>query len=322
MSPQRRLSSSPAQPPSTQDLKSRVISCLNKLADRDTLSVASTELDSIAKSLTQDSFSSFIGCIHNTDSSSKSPVRKQCVSLLTLLSESHGNSLSPHLSKMVSTVTRRLRDPDSSVRSACIAATSAMSTHITKPSFSVLSKPLIELVLVEQDANSQIGGAMCLAAAIEAAPNPEAEQLRKLLPRLGKVVKNDGFKAKAAVLGLIGSVVEVGGAKSKGVTEWLVPCVLECLTSDDWGTRKAAAEVLGKVAAVEKDLAAGYRSKCLAALGSRRFDKVNVKRNPSIWFFLYLLHKYNREKGETRNLNLVSSRLFFCTLRIPLYRIL
>lgn len=152
-----------------------------------------------------------------------------------------------------------------------------MSLNITKPSFSVLSKPLIELILVEQNGNSQVGGAMCLAAAIDAAPNPEVEQLRKLLPRLGKAVRNEGFKAKAPVLGVIGSVVRVGGARSKGVLDWLVPCLVEFLCCDDWATRKAAAEVLGKVAVFDKDLATEYKRSCLATLETRRFDKVKSK---------------------------------------------
>ncbi|XP_044493577.1 TORTIFOLIA1-like protein 4 isoform X2 [Mangifera indica] len=289
MSLQKRSSPTKSPlPPSTQNLKQRVIACLNKLADRDTLSLATAELESIAKTLTQESFSSFLSCLQNTDSSCKSPVRKQCVNLLTLLSQTHGNSLSPHLSKMIATVVRRLRDPDSSVRSACIVATTAMSSHITKPSFSVVSRPLIELVLVEQDVNSQVGGAMCLSAAIEAAANPEVEQLRKLLPRLGKVVKSEGSKTKAAVLGVIGSVVEVGGARNKGVLDWLVPFVREFLTCDDWATRKAAAEVLGKVASVEQDLASEYKNASLAALESRRFDKIKLvretmKRTLELW---------------------------------------
>ncbi|XVF84861.1 hypothetical protein PTKIN_Ptkin17bG0073400 [Pterospermum kingtungense] len=266
------------QPQPQPDLKQRVITCLNKLADRDTLALASAELDSIARNLTVDSISPFLNCLHNTDSSSKSPVRRQCVSLLTLLSHSHGNDLSPHLSKMVSTLVRRLRDPDSAVRSACVEATTAMSSHITKPPFSVLSKPLIEMLIVEQDVNSQIGAALCLAAAIQAAPDPETEQLRKLLPKLGKLVKNESFKAKAPVFGVIGSVTGVGGVGSKGVLDWLVPCAVESLSSEDWGTRKAAAEALGKVAMAEKELATEYKAACMAALGNKRFDKVKIVR--------------------------------------------
>ncbi|OAY49917.1 TORTIFOLIA1-like protein 4 isoform X2 [Manihot esculenta] len=276
MSPQKR---SPPRPPSTaNDLKSRVITCLNKLSDRDTLSLATTELESIAKTLNHDSFSPFLNCIHNTDSSSKSPVRRECVNLLTLLSNLHGNSLSPHLSKMISTVTRRLHDTDSAVRSACVEATTAMSSHITKPPFSTLSKPFIELLTLDHDFNAQIGAAMCLAAAIEAAPEPEAEQLRKVLPRLVKLVKGEGFKAKPALLSVIGNIVGVGGASSKSVLDWLVPCLLEFLSSDDWAARKAAAEALGKVAQAEKELSKEHKVACLSSLESRRFDKVKAVR--------------------------------------------
>ena len=47
--PSPPVSSSPnSQSPSPSDLKQRVIACLNKLADRDTLALATAELDSIA----------------------------------------------------------------------------------------------------------------------------------------------------------------------------------------------------------------------------------------------------------------------------------
>ncbi|XP_050238964.1 TORTIFOLIA1-like protein 4 [Mercurialis annua] len=284
MSPQRRSSLSPPSSTTptttpTNDLRTRVITCLNKLSDRDTLSLAATELESIAKSLTtHDAFSSFLTCIHNTDSATKSPVRKHCVNLLTLLSNSHGNSLSPHFSKMISTLTRRLRDPDSAVRSACIEATTAMSIQITNSPFSALFKPLIDIMSVEKDYSSQVGSALCLAAAIEAAPEPEVEMLRKVLPRLGKLVRSDGFKAKGPLLSVVGSIVSVGGAKSKGVLDWLVPCLVEFLSCDDWAARKSAAEVLGKVAVVEKELAAEHKGVCLSCLENKRFDKVKAVR--------------------------------------------
>ncbi|XP_039068902.1 TORTIFOLIA1-like protein 4 [Hibiscus syriacus] len=269
-------------PPSSQqqlhDLKQRIFTCLNKLADRDTLALASAELESIARNLTADCISPFLNCLHNTDASAKAPVRRQCVILLTLMSHSHGKILSPHLSKMISTLARRLHDPDSAVRSACVEATTAMSSHITKPPFSVLSKPLIEMLVVEQNVNSQIGAAMCLSAAIEAAPDPETEQLQKVLPKLGRLLRSESFKAKAAVFGVIGSIASVGGAGSKGVLDWLVPCAVESLSNEDWGTRKAAAEALGTVAMAEKELATEYKAVCVTALENKRFDKVKIVR--------------------------------------------
>ncbi|KAL3501266.1 hypothetical protein ACH5RR_035715 [Cinchona calisaya] len=260
------------------DLKKRVITCLNKLSDRDTLSLATNELESIAKNLSNDSFAPFLTCISTTDSSEKSPVRRQCVRILGILSAVHGDALSPHLSKMLSSVLRRIRDPDSSVRSACVDAVSSIASHVTRPPFSLISKPLIDCISHEQDYNAQIGASLCFAAAIEAAPEPDVQELKRLLPRLLKLVKNDCFKAKPALLSLIGSIASVGGASSKNVLNSLVPTMVEFLSSDDWSARKAAAEALEKLAVAESDLLAEFKASCLASLENRRFDKVKIVR--------------------------------------------
>ncbi|KAL8123659.1 hypothetical protein AgCh_011584 [Apium graveolens] len=58
---------------------------------------------------------------------------------------------------MLAAVVRHLRDSDSAVRLACIAAVNSMALQITKPSFSTLSKPLIDAILHEHDSNLQTG---------------------------------------------------------------------------------------------------------------------------------------------------------------------
>ncbi|KAL8106260.1 hypothetical protein AgCh_029881 [Apium graveolens] len=88
---------------------------------------------------------------------------------------------------MLAAVVRRPRDSDSAVRLACVTAVTSMASQITKPSFSTLSKPLIDAILHEHDLNLQTGSALCLAAAIDAAPDPEPVQLQKLLPKLLKL---------------------------------------------------------------------------------------------------------------------------------------
>lgn len=279
---QIRSSPSLSQPATTvTDLKQRVIACLNRLSDRDTLALAAAELDSIALNISPETFSLFINCLQSTDSSAKSPVRKHCVSLLSVLSRSHGDSLAPHLSKMVSTVLRRLRDPDSSVRAACAAASVDMTTSITGTPFSILLGPMIETLIHDCDPNAQIGAAVCLAAAVDAADEPDVEQLQKALPKIGKLLKSEGFKAKSELLGAIGSVISaVGGRNSeKAVLDWLLPNVSEFLSNDDWRARKAAAEVMARVAMAEEELAPLYKKACIGILESRRFDKVNIRNN-------------------------------------------
>ncbi|XP_010255522.1 PREDICTED: microtubule-associated protein TORTIFOLIA1-like [Nelumbo nucifera] len=279
MSQPKRSSLSPPQNASIRDLKQRVITCLNKLSDRDTLAIATSELESIARNLTHESFSPFLTCIYDTDSSEKTPVRKQCVRLLGFLSETHGDALSPFLSKMLANIVRRLRDPDSAVRSACVDAVTAMASQITKPPFSVFLKPLTEVLFLEQDYNCQIGSALCLASAIDASPDPEPAQLQKLLPRLFKVLKSECFKAKPALLSLIGSIVGVGGASSHNILLNLIPCVIDFLSSEDWAARKSAAETLVKLAVVERNLLSEFKSSCLTSFEARRFDKVKAVRD-------------------------------------------
>ncbi|VVA94093.1 unnamed protein product [Arabis nemorensis] len=277
---QMRSSPSLSPPATVNDLKQRVIACLNRLSDRDTLSLAAAELDSIALNLSPETFSLFINCLQSTDSSAKSPVRKHCVSLLSVLSRSHGDSLAPYLSKMVSTVLRRLRDPDSSVRAACAAASVDMTTSITGPPFSILLGPMIETLVHDCDPNAQIGAAVCFAAAVDAADELDVEQLQKALPKIGKLLKSEGFKAKPELLGAIGSVISAVGGRNtdKAVLDWLLPNVSEFLSSDDWRARKAAAEAMARVAMAEEEFAPLYKKTCVSILESRRFDKVKLVR--------------------------------------------
>ena len=260
----------------TQSLKLRILSCLTKLSDRDTYSLAASELESIARSLDVSSLPIFLSCIYAIDASDKSLVRKQCVRLFAVLSEIHGNCLSPYLAKILSNITRRFRDPDSSVRSACVSSVAALASNVTKPPFSTFLKPLTDSLFTEQDSNSQVGAALSLASAIDAAPDPDLLKLGKLLPRFEKLLKCESFKAKAALLTMIGSIIGLDGAFGNGALKNLVPCLVTFLSSEDWAARKSAAEALGKLAVVERDALAEFKAGCLKTFESRRFDKVSI----------------------------------------------
>ena len=67
---------------------------------------------------------------------------------------------------------------------------------------------------------------------IDAAPDPDPALLRRLLPRIEKLLKSDSCKAKPAVWTLIGSIVEAGGASSHNVVKDLVPCAVKFLSNE------------------------------------------------------------------------------------------
>ncbi|MBA0582148.1 TORTIFOLIA1-like protein 3 [Gossypium raimondii] len=264
-----------------QPFKLKVNTLLNKLGDRDTFSLAAAELDSIARNLDATSLPTFISCILAVDSSDKSGVRKQCVKLISVLAVTYPNSLPHFLPKILSSLLRRLRDPNSVVRSACVDAVSALSVNLTKCNFSSsFLKPLSDALFTEQEPNAQIGAALCLAAAIDGSPDPDPVRLGKMLTKLEKLVKVEGYKAKAAVLVVIGSVIGSGGASNLGdeMMKALVGCLIGFLSSHDWAARKGAAEALGRLAVVETDSLAALKAGCMKVFEARRFDKVKAAR--------------------------------------------
>lgn len=58
----------------------------------------------------------------------------------------------------------------------------------------------------------------------------------------------------------------------------LVECLVEFVSSEDWATRKAAAEALLKLAVVERDMLSEFKVTCLKIFEAKRFDKVKVVR--------------------------------------------
>ncbi|KAH9331209.1 hypothetical protein KI387_003317 [Taxus chinensis] len=260
------------------ELKQRTISAINKLSDRDTYKIASEELEGVAQGLNTDAFSPFLTCLCDTDSRQKSIVRKECVNLFGVLADAHGDVLSPHLSKMVANIVRRLKDPDSNVRDACVEAIGVMASKITTPSVGVFIRPLFES-LGEQNRHLQMGSAMCLARVIANAADPQPAGLQKLLPRIVKLLNNQIFLGKPALLCVIGSIVEAGGASNQHTLSVLVPAMEGALRSADWATRKAAAEAFYRMALAIADSIMTFKSSCLASLESCRFDKVKPVRD-------------------------------------------
>lgn len=278
-------SSSPA------DLKKKAITCLNKLSDRDTFAIASAELEKMAVSLSPDCYAPFLSCIYHTDASHKSPVRRQCVRLLTTLARTHANRLTPFLPKMLLSILRRLRDADSSVRSACVDAVSAAAASVTRPPFSTsFLKPLADAILLDQDLRLQTGAALCLAAAVDASPTVDPAHLQRVLPRFLKLLSSDAFKAKPALLSAVASIARAGGAHSPNLLTILVPALVGLLGSADWAARKAAAEALLSVADSERNLVGDLKDACLLQFEARRFDKVHIGcynfffRSESQWY--------------------------------------
>ncbi|XP_050260992.1 TORTIFOLIA1-like protein 2 isoform X2 [Quercus robur] len=266
------------------ELKHKVVIALNKLADRDTYQIGVDELEKTAECLTPDGIAPFLSCILDTDSEQKSAVRKECIRLMGTLARFHEGLVGPHLAKMVASIVKRLKDPDSIVRDACVETVGVLASKLsncrgeTDGVFVVLVKPLFE-ALGEQNRQVQLGSALCLARVIDNSHDPPISILQKMLARTTKLLKNPHFMAKPAVIELNRSIIQVGGAPTQNILSGAMAGIREALKNSDWTTRKAASVALGDIAATGGSFLGSFRTSSIRSLESCRFDKVKPVRD-------------------------------------------
>lgn len=93
-----------------------------------------------------------------------------------------------------------------------------------------------------------------------------------------KLLKCDGFKAKASLIVLVKSAIRVCEIGNCNLLRDLVNCLVEFLKYDDWAARKAAADALREIADVERENLSEMKVSCLKIIESRKFDKVKAVR--------------------------------------------
>ncbi|OMP08295.1 Armadillo-like helical [Corchorus olitorius] len=274
------------------ELKSKVNLALNKLADRDTYQIGVDELEKTAECLSPDKISPFLSCLLDTDSEQKSAVRKECVRLMATLARFHQALIGPYLNKMVASIVKRLKDPDSVVRDACQETFGVLASKLCNQEdenngvFCLLVKPLFE-ALGEQNKQVQSGAALCLARVIDNTHNPPASILQRMLTRTIKLLKNPHLLAKSAVIELNRSIIQAGGATTHSLLAAAIATIQEALKNSDWTTRKAASMALGEMASSGASFLGSFRASCIRSLESCRFDKVKPVRDTVIHAIQY-----------------------------------
>lgn len=221
------------------ELKSRILSSVSKLSDRDTYQIAVDDLEKVIGSLAADGFPVFLSSLlhdpasPSSDSaaaiSGRNVARRESVRLLSLLCSAQPEAGATHLPKIIAHIVRRLKDPlsDSSVRDACRDAAGSLAalylrSHANEAysggggSSAAVSlaglfvKPLLE-VMGEQNKTVQIGAAASLAKVVECGGvGGGAVAFQRLSPRICKMLGGQSFLAKGALLSVISSLAQVG----------------------------------------------------------------------------------------------------------------
>jgi hypothetical protein len=258
--------------PKAEPMKQRVNRCLLRLSDRDTEAMAAAELDGIARGLEADELPAFLAAVSDARPTDRTPLRRHSLRLLALLAAAHPrDAVAPLVPRLVAAALRRVRDPDSSVRAALVDAARAAAAAAAAADAALA--PLVGALLHEQDQCAQLASALAAAAAVEAsAPSADlAAYLQALLPRLLKLLRSSAFKAKPALISLIGAASAASGG---GAAATAVPSLRDALTGEDWAARKAAAEALALLALEHGDNLVEQKPSCIAVFEAKRFDKV------------------------------------------------
>ena len=98
-------------------------------------------------------------------------------------------------------------------------------------------RPLTDALLHEQDQCAQLAAALATAAAVEASAVTFdlASYLHRLQPRLLKLLRNNAFKAKPALITLIGACAAMGVNTEVTAS---ITCLHDAIASDGWASRK------------------------------------------------------------------------------------
>ncbi|PWZ28770.1 hypothetical protein Zm00014a_032953 [Zea mays] len=181
--------------------------------------------------------------------------------------------VAPLVPRILVAALRRVPDQDSSVRAALVDT--ARTAVAASASTSVVLRPLTDALLHEQDQCAQLAAALATATAVEASAVTVdlASYLHRLQPRLLKLLRSNAFKAKPALITLIGACAAMGANAEVTAS---ISCLRDAIASDDWAARKAAAEALAALALEHTDLLTTYKSSCATFFEARRFDKVKV----------------------------------------------
>ncbi|KAG2678030.1 hypothetical protein I3760_12G124800 [Carya illinoinensis] len=268
------------------ELKQKILTSLSKLSDRDTHQIAMEDLQSTILSLSPDALPMLLNSLYDTISSDPKPAaRKDSLSLLALTCATHPVPASPHLTKIIAHVVKRLKDNDSGVRDACRDAIGSLSALYINNStgngndsvVGLFVRPFFE-AMAEQNKGVQSGAAMCMAKMVECASEPPPiPAFQKLCPRICRLLNNPNFLAKASLLPVIASLSQVGAIAPQSL-EHLLQSIHECLWSTDWATRKAAADALSALALHSSDLVLDKAASTLTVLESCHFDKIKPVR--------------------------------------------
>jgi hypothetical protein len=198
-------------------LKQQILLSLCKLADHDTHQVALEDLHSITQSLPPYAVPVLLNSLYqsSSDPTNKPIIKRVSLHLLSLYCQCHHDLKLPRLTKIISHIIKRLRDSDSSVRTACCDAIGVLSGSYLKDRVGLFTEPLFDAMRAPNK-GVQLGAAMCMVKMVECTQLDSilVGEFQKLCPRISRLLNCKNFLAKADLLGVVKSLSQVWAMSS------------------------------------------------------------------------------------------------------------
>ena len=275
-------------------LKNKTLQALTRLGDRDTQRVAVKELERLATNAREpDHVTTIVSCLcEELVAAPKASARREILRLFDRVCALQGKSALVHLPRMVSSVCRRFKDPDSNVSDACVDTMGSLAeftcrlppridkTVATGPDSigANFLRPILDVLHETNSKQAQDTACRSMARVIRRcgpgrgnADAPAGNNwypdggAGKLAARLARASELPNFHAKPALLHALTALFAAAGGQcgahlpavlgvspstggdddfERSPAKFGGGGVLAALRSDEWPTRRAAAEAL------------------------------------------------------------------------------
>eukprot|EP01119_Soliformovum_irregulare_P019375 TRINITY_DN6116_c0_g1_i2.p1 TRINITY_DN6116_c0_g1~~TRINITY_DN6116_c0_g1_i2.p1 ORF type:complete len:372 (+),score=54.45 TRINITY_DN6116_c0_g1_i2:21-1136(+) len=274
---------------SASEMRIRVNTALDKLNNKATQKTGATELLAIANDLPNlDSslLAAYMSCLLETNPSQQLAYKKEVLFILSAIAPILEDRMTNFLPKIVSMIVHFLKDRDSNVRDHASDTIANIVANVPPPikenPLIVYFKPFFELAK-EQNKNVASGAIQCLTSVIRCSHKEVlAEYAMTLSTRFIKMISDRSLEVTPNLLLAMATLVDVTGLEIESNLPVIVRSVVNELSSQDWQTRKAAADAIIRMSGALPDRISHFQDTILPALESNKFDKMKPVRDSTL----------------------------------------
>lgn len=314
-----------------QEVRGRASRALLMLHDRDTVNNGITEIVALAEEIKGEHAALLVTLMAEFDDTKNAFSRSHAARLLPAVTNANFPAMQGQIGRMVQTLCKRVKDPDSSVRDSVAEALGELARVVClreeqaqAPAGSGKAADegqceldLSQLSVSEESGHSlgvffrqillgiegaephmQQGSSLALAHVIFNAGAKVEPHCEKLAKKLVIVLDRQQFSGRTQLLIAMANMIEVCPDAVVGLLKIFLPRIYAAANSSDWNTRKAAMETLETICTrISSDIIRTSRSDMAGVTDKCKYDKMKPVREAAA-LAIVALNKAMPVEGE------------------------